>query len=223
MEYSEWAMELFEEFYPKYNLPCGLIQWNKNDENLEITWGEKSFMLDLREFYKLHSNDDPISSVLVWIYNNAEPTEQELKEAFFAYDYDLDQYSAYVLRPMDTCRVIHRIEPNWIKRQDHSRLETIVNVSINGSIINFSSNYHKIPVSTILAYNKYTLAIIEKYMDYSPDISVIVPDTNPLNTLFIGHADSIQRLGSDYPTDKISIFTLGQWLDKTNERFVDHE
>lgn len=223
MEYSDWAMELFEEFYPKYNLPFGFIQWNKKDENLEITWGDKSFRLDLREFYKLHSNDDPIASVLVWIYNNAEPTEQELKEAFFAYDYDLDQYSAYVLRPMDTCRIIHRAEPNWIKEQDHSRLESIVNVGINGSIINFSSKNHKIPVSTILAYNKYTLDVIEKYMDYSPDISVIVPDTNPLDTLFIGHADSIQRLGSDYPTDKISIFTLGQWFDKTNERFVNHE
>lgn len=223
MEYNEWTMELFEELYPRYSLPFGFIQWNKTDEALEITWGNKSFRLDLREFYKLHSNDDPIESVLVWIYNNVEPTEQELKEAFFAYDYDLDKYSAYVLRPMDICHTVHRAEPKWIRGQDHSRLENIVYVNINGSIINFSSKNPKIPASTILAYNKYMLDVIEKYMDYSPELSVIVPDTNPLNTLFVGHADSIQRLGSDYPTDKISIFTLGQWFDKTNERFVNHE
>lgn len=223
MEYNEWIMELFEELYPKYDLPFGFIQWNKKDEHLEIVWGNNSLKLNLREFYKLYSNDDPVKSVLTWIYKNVEPTEQELKEAFFAYSYDLDTYSAYVLRPMDTCHTIYRAEPKWIKEQDHSRLESIVQVGVNGSIINFSSKNNKIPASTILAYNQYTLDIIENYMDYSPDISVIVPDINPLNNLFVGHADSIHRLGSDYPTDKISIFTLGQWFDKTNERFANHE
>jgi hypothetical protein len=223
MEYSEWSMELFEEFYPKYDLPFGSIQWNKKDEHLDIVWGANSLKLGLRDFYMIHSSGNPVESVLTWIFNNVEATEQELKEAFFAYNYDLDKYSAYVLRPMDTCYTIHRAEPKWIKEQDHSRLENIVQVDVNGSIINFASKNNKIPISTILAYNKYTLDVIENYMDYSPDISVIVPDTNPLNNLFVGHADSIQRLGSDYPTDKVSIFTLGQWFDRTNERFKHHE
>lgn len=223
MDYKDWTMELFEEFYPKYELPFGFIQWNKKDESLDITWGSNSLKLNLREFYMSHSSGDPVKSVLMWIYNNVEPTEQELKESFFAYNYDLDNYSAYVLRPLDTCHTIHRAEPKWINAQDASRLKDIVDVDVNGSIINFSSKNDKIPASAILAYNKYTLDVIENYMDYSPDISVIVPDTNPLNNLFVGHADSIHRLGSDYPTDKISIFTLGQWFDKTNERFVNHE
>jgi hypothetical protein len=223
MEYSEWVMELFEEFYPNYDLPFGSIIWNKKDAHLDITWGTNALKLDLREFYRVHSNGSPVESVLKWIYNNVEAVDEELKEAFYSYDYDLDTYSAYVLRPMDTCYTIHRTEPEWIREQDQSRLENIVQVDVNGSIINFSSKNNKIPASTILAYNKYTLGIIENYMDYSPDISVIVPDTNPLNNLFVGHADSIHRLGSDYPTDKISIFTLGQWSDRTNERFVNHE
>lgn len=223
MEYNEWIMELFEEFYPKYNLPFGFIQWNKKDDNLDIVWGKSSIRLDLREFYKLHSHSNPVESVLLWIYNNVEPTEQELKEAFFAYNYELDNYSAYALRPMDTCYTVHRAEPKWIKEQDHTRLADVVEVGVNGSILSFSSKNNKIPVSTILAYNEYTLDTIENYMDYSPEISVIVPDTSPLTNVFVGHADSIQRLGSDYPTDKISIFTLGQWFDKTNGRFVNHE
>lgn len=218
MEYSEWLMELYEEFYPKYTLPFGYIQWDRKDEYLEILWGAHSLRLGLRDFYRGHASGDPVKSVLTWIYNNVEPAEQELKEAFFAYNYDLNKYSAYVLRPMNTCYIVHRAEPEWINEQDQSRLEKIVQVDANGSILNFSSKNKKIPASIILAYNKYMLDVLENYMDFSPDISVIVPDTNPLNNVFIGHADSIHRLGSDYPTDKISIFTLGQWLDKTNER-----
>lgn len=218
MEYRDWVMELYEEFYPKYTLLFGCIHWNKKDEHLDIVWGAESFRLGLRDFYLAHSNGDPVKSVLTWIYNNAEPAAQELEEAYFSYNYDLDNYSASVLRPMDTCYTIHRAEPEWINKQDQSRLERIIQVDVNGSILNFSSKNKKIPASTVLAYNQYMLDIIENYMDYSPDISVIVPDTNPLNNVFVGHADSIHRLGSDYPTDKISIFSLGQWLDKTNER-----
>ena len=218
MEYSDWVMELYEEFYPKFALPFGSIQWNKKDEHLDIIWGTESFRLGLRDFYLGHSSGDPVKTVLTWIFNNVEPAVQELEEAYFSYNYDLDKYSAYVLRPMDTCHIIHRAEPEWINEQDQSRLAKIIQVDVNGSILNFSSKNKKIPASTILAYNKYMLDVIENYMDYSPAISVIVPDTNPLNNVFVGHSDSIHRLGSDYPTDKISIFTLGQWLDKTNER-----
>ena len=222
MGYNEWTMELLEELYPRYDLPHGSVQWNRNDGHLKINWDNDNLKLDLREFYRLHAHEDPAQSVLTWIYNNVEPTEQELREAFFAYDYELDNYSAYILRPLDTCRTIHGADPIWLKEQDQSRLDGVVQVDVNGSVINFTSKHRRIPVSTLLAYNEYTLGIIEQYMDYSPDISIIVPDTTPLNNMFVGHADSIHRLGSDYPADRISIFTLGQWFDKTNERF-DHE
>lgn len=216
MEYDEWRDCLFEEIYPQYSLTNGHIKWDDDtSERIIITWNNKQFIVSLEDLYQEHDND-PLDTLVHWVYKSLEVVPLAEKDnIYLSYDFFLNSYSLYVLRPRNSLYVQHNVDPElWKKINPNPDLKKIIDCELSGSLLMVSSKDERLPSTVALAYPELSLPLLHETMDCGDDFHILVPSDSNNMHMFIGHSNSINRLAIDFMDNSAHKFTIHEWKTK---------
>jgi hypothetical protein len=222
MDYSEWLSALFEETYPKALLSHGEIFYGKQQpEQINVRWGSHRFTLDLADFYSGEATS-PLVEMKQWIYSHMPYISEENDHALAVFNTASRSYDALVLRPMGNLFPLRNVVPEGFVNFGNTDIaRKHLNFEMDGTVLCIHPKEKKLPASFAVSHKEVFTALVNDYIDYDDNLFILLPDSINTNHLFVGHADSIQRLAENFDEACTEIITAGEWFDKLD--LLQHE